>query len=305
MILLPYRHIYITNNASLSTSSNQLLIRQEEEYTIPLEDISTVVIENKSVIISASALSKIAEYGIALYTCDDKHLPNGLLTSFNSHSRQLKVLNMQLSMSKPFQKRIWQKLIRQKIANQARCLLLCNKEGAQKIGDMVSKVESGDRTFIESSAAQYYFRYLYGHDFVRRKDDTVNSAMNYGYALLRGRIARSLCAFGFLPCLGLFHHDELNNFNLADDFIEPFRALIDMWVYQNVNDNGNGKGLTSEHKKGLYNIFNTCMLIDGGKSSTNSTIENMVLSFVTAISNMDAEYLKLPELIPLEMNEDD
>lgn len=301
---MAYRHIYVTNHASLTTRNNQLLIRQEEEYTVPLEDISTVVLENMSVSISATALSKLAEYGIALFTCDDRHLPNGILTSFNSHSRQLKVLNMQLSMSKPFQKRIWQKLIRQKIDNQASCLLLCNKEeGARKISAMVHKVESGDRTFVESNAAQYYFHYLFGQDFVRRKDDTINSALNYGYALLRGGIARSLCAFGFLPCSGLFHHDELNNFNLADDFLEPFRALVDMWVCQNVNKDE--KGLTSEHKRELYNIFNSRMLIDSGKSSANSAIEIMLSSFVTAISNMNVEYLKLPELISLELSEDD
>ena len=36
--------------------------------------------------------------------------------------------------------------------------------------------------------------------------------------------------YGLEPSLGMFHHSELNGFNLADDLIEVFRPLVDLYV---------------------------------------------------------------------------
>lgn len=292
---MSYRHIYVTTNALLSIFNNQLTIKQAEEYTIPLEDISSIVIENKPVMITAAVLSKIAEHEIALFICNEKHIPNGVLLPFNSHSRQLKTIQLQISMSKPFQKRIWQKLVKQKILNQARCLELCAKKESDELKSLSSKVESGDKSYIESRSAQIYFRALFGESFRRRRNDIINAALNYGYSIMRGCIARSLTAHGFLPCLGIFHHNELNNYNLADDFIEPFRAFIDNWVYDNISDDE--AMLEPAHKRDLYNIMNKPMFIGGGNASVTSAIEIMISSFTAAVENSNAENLKLPEFI--------
>jgi CRISPR-associated protein Cas1 len=293
---MAYRHIYVTSAASLSISNNQLLIKQTEAYTIPLEDISSIVIENRSVKMTAAALSKIAEYKIALFVCDQKHIPNGLLLPFNSHSRQLKTVQLQFSMSKPFQKRIWQKIIKQKVMNQACCLELCEKVEAHELKKLFSKVESGDKSYIESKAAQIYFKALFGESFRRRKDDIVNIALNYGYSIIRGCIARTLTAHGFLPCIGIFHHSELNNFNLADDFIEPFRAFVDHWVYCNISEDESM--FESGHKQKLYNLLNKPVLIEEGSVSVTSAIEMMISSFTTAVEIKNSERLKLPSFLP-------
>lgn len=303
MIHVSYRHVCITNPASVSVKNGQLTIHQEEEYSIPLEDISTVVLESNRVRISSVALSKIADYGIALFTCNHKHLPNGVLIPFNAHSRQLKVLNTQLTIKKSFQKRVWQKIIRQKIENEAKCLKYCGVEGAEKLERLIDKVESGDRTYIEAEAARLYFIYLFGKSFHRRQDDTLNAALNYGYALLRGAIARTLSTYGFMPCKGLFHHSELNNFNLADDFLEPYRSLVDLWAMKNLNIEQDG--LNSRHKRGLNNLFNAEIQINNGKYSITSSIEIMISSFVNALANEQFELLKLPVLLPLEQEKHD
>ncbi len=293
---MAYRHIYIASGASLSISNNQLLIKQAEDYTIPLEDISSIVIENKPVKISVVALSKIAEHNIALFVCDQRHIPNGLLLPFNSHSRQLKMIQFQFAMAKPFQKRIWQKIIKQKVMNQARCLELCEMEQADELKKLSIRVESGDKSYIESRASQIYFKALYGENFRRRRNDIINAALNYGYAIIRGCIARSLTAHGFLPCFGIFHHSELNNYNLADDFIEPFRAFVDHWVYNNISDDE--VSLETTHKQHLYNLMNKSVLIEEGSVSVTSAIELMISSFVTAIECSNVERLKLPTFLP-------
>lgn len=75
-----------------------------------------------------------------------------------------------------------------------------------------------------------YFPALFGTGFSRGSDDIRNAALNYGYAILRGAIARNLVIHGLEPCIGIHHRSELNNFNLADDIIEPFRPAVDLFV---------------------------------------------------------------------------
>ena len=109
------------------------MIEQEEKVSIPLEDICSIVIEEQAVSVTVAALSKMAEHNIALFTCDQKRLPNGVLQPFQKHSRQVGVLHMQYAYSKPFKKRIWQRVVIQKLINQGKCLEFLNKEGADEL----------------------------------------------------------------------------------------------------------------------------------------------------------------------------
>jgi hypothetical protein len=67
-------------------------------------------------------------------------------------------------------------------------------------------------------------------DFIFRRDPDLpglNSFLNYGYAVVRAAIARSIVAAGLLPSVGLHHRNRSNAFCLADDLIEPLRPLVD------------------------------------------------------------------------------
>lgn len=59
---MEYRNIFIANPAKLSIQRNQLVIQQEQQFTVPLEDISSILIENQQVPLTAAALSAIAEF---------------------------------------------------------------------------------------------------------------------------------------------------------------------------------------------------------------------------------------------------
>lgn len=135
-----------------------------------------------------------------------------------------------METGKPLQKRLWQQVVIQKIRNQALCLQLLELDGHEELLRMCKEVQSGDRTHVEAKAAAYYFRCMYGLGFSRGNDHIINSALNYGYAIIRGMIARSIICYGLEPSIGIFHHSELNNYNLADDMIEPFRPLVDLYV---------------------------------------------------------------------------
>ena len=75
---------------------------------------------------------------------------------------------------------------------------------------MANDVRSGDPENYEAMAAARYFPVLFGTGFSRGEECVTNAALNYGYAILRGAIARNLVMHGLEPCLGIFHHSELN-----------------------------------------------------------------------------------------------
>ena len=95
----------------------------------------------------------------------------------------------------------------------------------RNFSECVRKYSPATGTHVEAKAAAYYFRCMYGLGFSRGNDHIINSALNYGYAIIRGMIARSIICYGLEPSIGIFHHSELNNYNLADDMIEPFLTL--------------------------------------------------------------------------------
>ena len=164
-------------------------------------------------------------------------------------------------------------------------------------GRIKKGITSGDSKNVEAKAAAYYFKSIFGNDFNRNKECIENAALNYGYSIVRGMIARTLIMYGFEPSLGIFHHNQLNNFNLADDFIECFRPVVDLYVINTVDFRM--KRLTPEEKQKIYNVMNCLVLIDGKKFNIQGAIEYMIKSYSTSM-NKKENLIKLPYLIKLE-----
>lgn len=106
-------------------------------------------------------------------------------------------------------------------------------KGAERIAEYVESVNKDNVDYNESLAAKDYFSY-YHEGFNRRTEDPINSRLNYGYAVVRSAIARKLVTAGFHPTFGMHHDNQLNAFNLADDLIEPYRAIVDLVVHNNI-----------------------------------------------------------------------
>ena len=258
-----FRNIKIDSHVKLSIKNQQLYIETDILRQIPLEDINCILIENQTVTVSAYLLQKMADMGITVYVCDEKHLPNAVLLPMVRHSRHFKILKYQIEAGKPLQKRLWQQIVVRKIRNQALCLAYLDLDGSEELMKMCKEVQSGDRTHVEAKAAAFYFKSLYGLGFSRGNDHVINSALNYGYAIVRGLIARSIVCYGLEPSIGVFHHSELNNFNLADDMIEPFRPLVDLYVSQNYDVAEIDSDLTPERKRDIFGIINYDMDVKG------------------------------------------
>src|SRR5690606_36339920 len=103
-------------------------------------------------------------------------------------------------------------------------------DGVSRLESYSRRVKSGDSENLEGQAAAFYFSQLFDKNFRRNQENYINSSLNYGYAVLRGAIARGLVAHGLLPSIGLHHASEQNAFNLADDIIDPFRPIVDLFV---------------------------------------------------------------------------
>lgn len=285
---MAYRCLFIANPARIHCKNEQLIIESDMVHSVPIEDISAIILESRQISITAASLSALTQNGAAVYCCDEKHLPCGICLPFAQHSRQLGVVRWQLELTQPAKKRLWQKIVVAKIENQAECLALCGlPQQASILYSRAKAVGSGDKENIEASAAAFYFRALFGSDFTRQCDDGRNAALNYAYAILRGYTARCLAVYGFLPYLGLHHDGELNQFNLADDLMEPFRPVADLFVAANVSDN---TSLTTPLKGQLVNLLNADILSAGQHHSVSYAIERLVQSLRT-------QQLLLPKLL--------
>lgn len=292
---MAYRNLMIENSAQISIQGEQLIISTDIKHTVPLEDICSVLIESVRCNISTAALAALAQNEITLYVCDTKHMPCAAMLPYAQHSRHTAVLQKQMALTVPCKKRLWQQIVISKIQNQAECLALCGKmDKAIYLRKMACSVQSGDAGHIEGAAAAIYFKALFGEDFIRRQEDVQNACLNYGYAILRGAIARQLAAYGFVPCLGLHHCSELNAFNLADDFIEPFRPVVDMFVACNVSEDA--QELTPFLKRSIFNLLNLDISVNGSNYSVAYAIEKAVQSF-SAIASVNSGTLALPLLL--------
>ena len=295
---MEFRSVFVSNPAQLSVRRGQLVIRQEEERSVPMEDLSALLLESRAVSITTAALQELTDHGVTVYLCDETHLPAALVLPMNRHSRQLKLLKGQIAMRRPTQKRVWQGVVMSKISNQARCLSLLGKDEAEELRELADQVRSGDPDNWEAVAAARYFPALFGAGFTRGEECRVNAALNYGYAILRGAVARHLVIRGLEPCLGIFHHSELNRFNLADDLMEPYRPLVDLYVASHVPDDEGD--LTPAIKQQLFQLSHYLVEQGGKQFRAISAIGRMADSFSRIVQSGEGQ-LELPHLLPLQL----
>ncbi len=292
-----WRSVMISRPAKLRREHFSLAIEQEETAFVPFEDIAVIVLNHREITLTHPVLSACAEYGIGLFATGSNHQPAGVFLPFLSHSRTTRMMRLQLNMAKPLAKQAWAGVVRRKIENQAVCLRFCGKEGVDRLASYVRRVRSGDPDNLEGQAAAFYFTQLFGQGFYRAEDRWTNAALNYGYTVLRGAIARGLVAHGLHPTVGLFHDSEQNAFNLADDLIEPFRPIVDLHVAKHpAMTEGD---LMPEDKSALVALLNVDVAMAQGRMSVLSAIEYAVESLVRVFEE-GANELHLPTLIGLQ-----
>ena len=292
-----FRSILVNNGERITVKDEWLIIHQKaKDKKIPLGDIQSLVVDNMSISLSVYGLCKLAEYDVNVILCDSKHLPCCNVLSSDSYYASYAALKRQIELSKEMQDNLWEKIVKAKIKNQAYVLenLTGKSEIPGRLHQLAAEVLPGDPGNREAIAAKMFFRNLFGVDFTRFEDDVVNAAMNYGYAIIRSLVARSLCAHGYNCNLGIHHIGAGNPFNLADDFMEPFRPIVDYWIFEH-NDELVDE-LTSSNKLSLIGLCNTEVFINKKLLRLYNAVEKCISSFTSAINGNSVELLLLPDL---------
>ena len=276
--------LYFGNPAYLSLRDAQLIIKlpevekndtlpqsfkQQNQVSRPIEDIGIVILDNKQITITTGLMEALLENNCAVITCDSHSMPTGLMLPLSGNTTQNERFRHQIDASLPLRKQLWQQTIQQKIQNQAAALEICTGAKSPNMQKWVKEVKSGDIENMEGRAAAYYWKKLFAHieGFTRdRNGISPNNLLNYGYAILRAIIARSLVGSGLLPTLGIHHHNRYNAYCLADDIMEPYRPYVDKLVYSIVKQYGPEVELSKEIKSQMLTIPTTDVTI-GGKQS--------------------------------------
>lgn len=266
------RTLYFGNPAYLCLKDNQLVIKKTdgEINTAPIEDVGFVILDNPRITMSQILLGALLENNCAVITCGSTHLPSGLFLPLMANTLQSERFQAQIEASLPLKKQLWQQTIQQKILNQASVLQWARQRPVKNMLAWANSVRSGDIENREAVAAAYYWKELFPNigEFTRdRYGVPPNNMLNYGYAILRGVVARALVASGLLPTLGIHHHNRYNAYCLADDIMEPYRPFVDKLIIDITSGLGDYPiELTKEIKASLLKIPVLDVLIDGKRS---------------------------------------
>ncbi|HHT03780.1 MAG TPA: type II CRISPR-associated endonuclease Cas1 [Bacteroidales bacterium] len=276
--------LYFGNPAYLSLKNSQLVIRLPEVErndklpesfksravkVIPIEDIGVVVLDNKQITLTHGLMEKLLENNCALITCNSKRMPYGLMLPLAYNTTQTERYRNQIEASLPLKKQLWQQTVEAKIKNQAHVLSTTTGIVVKNMHKWRSDVKSGDPDNYEARAAVYYWANIFPtiQNFVRsREGDPPNNLLNYGYAVLRAIVARSLVASGLLPTLGIHHRSKYNAYCLADDIMEPYRPYVDKLVIEIMQGSSDVSEITKEHKSELLNIPVLDVIINNKRS---------------------------------------
>ena len=277
------RTLYFGNPAYLKTTNEQLVIEMHdsgETKSVPIEDIGIVILDHQQITITQPVLAKLLANNSAVITCDHTHHPVGLQLCLDGHTLQSQKFKTQIEASAPLKKQLWQQTVISKIENQA-ALLLSERSENKYLLNLASTVKSGDSTNNEAKAALYYWKHIFPGflEFKReRYGFPPNNLLNYGYAILRAIVARSIVASGLLPTLGIFHRNQYNAYCLADDIMEPYRPFADKVVCKIVRMNGRFLEMTPSMKKELLTIPAMDVIIDGQKSPLMNAVQRTTAS---------------------------
>jgi CRISPR-associated protein Cas1 len=297
---MAWRGLHLTRPSRLTYADGQIVVTQDDgEVRVPLEDVAWIILDSPQSTLTTALLSGCMASGIAIMITDERHTPSGLALPFHGHHRQAEVASWQLGASTPLKKRLWQSIVRSKIINQATVLDQLGHDGGHSLREMARRVVSGDKGNIEASAARYYWGRLWPS--FRRDDagDRRNMLLNYGYAVVRSAVARSLVASGLLPALGLHHASVTNAFNLADDLVEPFRPFVDILAWH-TSDAGapSREEVTLEHRRAMAGALLMNAKVRTETVNLLTASELVASSLVRSFQSAALSNLELPSLEP-------
>ncbi len=303
-----FRNILISEESILKIKLGNLLILQvdKEDVKIPISDINSIVIDSLDTKITTRLLESLAKSNVTVIICDKQHLPKGIYLGMNIHTRSSKIIQKQIILDEHIKGELWKYIIKGKIKNQMMLVKENFKDDIEVTNRLLyfyEEVDFFDKSNREAHSAKAYFTKLFGDDFRRDDEDIlINSALNYGYAIVRANIARLCVAYGLNTQLGIFHRSEYNQFNLVDDLIEPFRPIVDKLAIDIMKDS---KLLLAEHRKKLITIVDHKIIYKDKKVYLANALEDYVISYSTFLDSKNIKDIYIPSTIDFDLNKEE
>src|SRR6266567_997646 len=301
------------------------------ERTIPLADVAVIVAAAQDMSITAGALRRMAELNVLMIVCNEKFEP-GALTLPYYRATNTELLRRQIEWAPEWKTQMWRQIITAKVRNQAanlahlkrahtvleeiarRCETgkQLSKQGTEKeIRPSLATLTASKRAeFLsdspdacESRAARHYWKHLLARLSERQQTNEkrrvpgtregVNGMLDYGYAIIRTAVLRSLAAHGFIAAIGIAHTAKAGSFALADDVMEPLRPWIDRELRQFIQG---GKRPMEEWVRQAVSVLQLEVTINKTRVRLLNAIDVYVQSFATAALARAPLSLKFPML---------
>ena len=286
-----FRTVIIKNRAKLEVRLGSLVVRGDVERKVFLDEINTIIVQSTAVSLTASLLCELTKRNIKVIFCDEKHNPQSELLPYCGAHNTSKRYKQQFNWDCQTKAKIWREIVKQKIQSQSQHLQeLEFVDQANLLQSYVLDVRDNDVTNREGHSAKVYFNCLFGGDGSRKSGGFFNTCLNYGYAVLLSAFNREIVASGYLTQIGIWHNNEFNQFNLACDLMEPFRAVVDKTAMQLVDGD-------KDYKRKMANVLNYKAIVEGKHTTLDLAIRHFAKSVFHALEQQDESLLVFPEKI--------
>ena len=286
---MSWRTVIISSQSKLDYKMGYMVVRGIEiTNRILLDEVAVLLIENPMVSFTGCLIDALVEKKVKVIFCDSKRNPVAeLVPHHGSHDSSSKI-RTQFGWNDDIKSQVWQEIISEKIRKQSDFLTeLGMQREAELLRSYISEIESFDASNREGHAAKVYFNALFGMKFTRGEVNPVNAALNYGYSLILSSFNREVAANGYLTQLGIFHSNMFNHFNLSCDLMEPFRVIVDRFVYEK-----EPSVFEKEEKHDMWHILDKYVTIDGNQQNLSNAIKIYTRSVFDALNDSDVSQIK-------------
>lgn len=284
---MSWRTVIISSNAKLDYQMGYLVIRSQETRKVYINEIATLIVESTAVSMTSYLLCELMKNKVKVIFCDEKRNPSSeLLPYYGSHDTSMKIRS-QIRWDENTKRIIWTEIVRDKIKKQATLLEKRGVAANNLLEFYQEELTIGDTTNREGHAAKVYFNALFGKSFSRSEDCPINAALNYGYSIILSLFNREIVSNGYITQIGIFHDNMFNQFNLASDFMEPFRPLIDEIVLDMELPL-----FEKEQKYQILEVLQNEIRIDGRLEYLPNAIKIYTRSLLDALNERDISLIK-------------
>lgn len=264
-----------------------MVVRTDKKVRIHIDEIYMLMIETTAVSITAALLSELAKRKVKVIFCDEKRNPSSeLIPYYGAHDTSSKV-KKQVTWTEADKGAVWTEIVTEKIRKQAEHLESYGLDEAQMLFSYLKEITFGDKTNREGHAAKVYFNALFGKDFTRTAEISINAGLNYGYSILLSAVNREIVSNGYITQLGLFHDNMFNQFNLGSDLMEPFRPIIDRKIKEMRIEK-----FEQDEKREIMRLFQNEVEISGKKEILTNAIKIYCRSVFDALNDKDVSLIK-------------